>query len=107
MANVALHLARYVDYQDNLYFLSLAVSRDVYNAIKCTPAAPIMKAESGRLKLQGNEENFVGECKSGASTGTSIGETGPYYRLSENVTFAEITNKLNFDFARNNGQFMQ
>ncbi len=80
-------LGRYAEYQDNGYFMSLVVSRDIYKAVMGKTTENISPAINLKCALDTNE----GTTCSGNSTATSSGR----YRLAENVTFAEITNRLN------------
>lgn len=86
-------LARYAEYRDNSYFLSLALSRDIYDAVRTQPAGAPRLPIGLCSDLTKTAESDEATACSGCSTGTSTGRA--HYRLSENVTFAEITNRLN------------
>ena len=88
-------ITRYAEIKENSYYLPLALSKDIYNSMKAANVPP-MPAPHLNLSVVDNkrDENSRPECKSTDSTCCS-GKSGNHYRLSEGVTFAEITNKLN------------
>jgi hypothetical protein len=94
-------IARYDEYKNNSYYLSLALSKDIYNSMKASNTPPMPNARLDLSLTESKEnENTRPESKSSDSTGTSSKST-PHYRLSEGVTFAEITNKLNCVVGKN------
>ncbi len=98
--SIALLVYRYTQYRTNPYYMSLAISKDIYESLKTSNTAiPV----TPRLDLSAlrQDENSRSGGLSRSSTSTCDSNSGCHSvkvtscRLAEGATFAEITNKLN------------
>ena len=90
-------LSRYSEYAENSYFLSLAMTRDIYNSIKENNVINLKETDENTPLTRADSTSSVSTCCSGTNS-----TKASHYRLSENVTFAEITNRLNNCCVSNN-----